>query len=143
MTLNLVKMAVGIDDVDHLARVQQRRRVEAARAGREDRLWHVTRNTPRRASELLDGGSIYWVVRGRIRVRQRLLAIETDIDDEGRNFCRLVLDPVLIETEPRPHRAFQGWRYLPDAESPADRGPDAGGELPTGLAEELRDLGLL
>lgn len=144
MTLNLVKLAVGIDDVDHLARVQQRRRVESARSGGEERLWHVTRNAPRRADELLDGGSIYWVIKGRIRVRQRLLAIETDIDDEGRRFCRLILDPALVETEPVVHRAIQGWRYLSEAEAPADQRNDAAGpDLPAGLAEELRDLGLL
>lgn len=144
MTLNLVKLAVGIDDVDHLARVQQRRRVESARSAGNERLWHVTRNTPRRADELLDGGSIYWVIKGRIRVRQRLLAIETDVDEEGRRFCRLVLDPVLVETEPVAHRAIQGWRYLPAADAPADQRKDAAGkDLPAGLAEELRALGLL
>lgn len=144
MTLNLVKLAVGIEDVDHLARVQQRRLVQASRAGQGDRLWHVTRNAPRRSTELLDGGSIYWVIRGRVRVRQRLLAIETDVDEEGRRFCRLVLDPSLVETEPRPHRAIQGWRYLPGPEAPPDqRANTADGNLPAGLAEELRDLGLL
>lgn len=143
MPLNLVKLAVGIDDVDHLARAQQRRRAEAIRSGQGERLWHVTRNTPRRAEELLDGGSIYWVIKGRIRVRQRLLAIETDIDDEGRRFCRLGLDPSLVETKPLAHRAIQGWRYLPAAEAPADRHAGAGADLPAGLAEELRDLGLL
>lgn len=144
MALNLVKLAVGIEDVDHLARVQQRRLIESARSGGGERLWHVTRNTPRRAGELLDGGSIYWVIKGRIRVRQRLLAIETDIDGEGRRFCRLVLDPALVATDPVAHRAIQGWRYLPGAEAPADRRRGAAGpDLPAGLAEELRDLGLL
>lgn len=144
MTLNLVKLAVGIDDIDHLARAQQRRRVERVRAGQGDRLWHETRNAPRRASEILDGGSIYWVIKGRIRARQRLLAIETDVDDEGRRFCRLVLDPSLVETRPDPHRAIQGWRYLPGAEAPPDQAAAAAdGSLPAGLAEELRGLGLL
>lgn len=144
MTLHLVKLAVGIDDVDHLARVQQRRRTEAIRAGRGDRLWHLTRNAPRRADELLNGGSIYWVMKGRIRVRQRLLAIESDVDEEGRRFCRLVLDPTLVETEAVFHRAIQGWRYLPASDAPPDQRRGGGdGGLPAGLAEELRDLGLL
>lgn len=144
MTLNLVKLAVGIDDVDHLLRVQRRRLDAAAQAGRSWHLYHVTRNRPRRAEELLAGGSIYWVIKGRIRVRQRLLAIEGDVDDEGRRFCRLVLDPELFRTEAWPHRAIQGWRYLPAPEAPPDlRAIAAAGTLPAGLAEELRELGLL
>lgn len=144
MTLNLIKLAVGIDDPAHLVRVQSRRLADSVRSGSGGRIWHVTRNTPRRASELLDGGSIYWVIKGRIQLRQCLIAIETDRDEEGRRFCRLVLDPRLVETEVQPHRPIQGWRYLDPADAPPDRrmsGPDS--RLPAEIAAELRDLGLL
>lgn len=143
-SLNLIKLAVGIDDIAHLAAVQERRLAESAAAGLAPRLFHITRNVPRRSAELLDGGSIYWVIKGKIRVRQRLLDIEDDTDDEGRRYCRLVLDPDRVETQPRPHRAIQGWRYLPADSAPPDliQMPECD-DIPSELAAELRELGLL
>jgi len=139
--LNLIKLAVGIENPEHLARVQKRRLDEPERGGR---LYHVTRNTPRRSAELLNGGSIYWVIKGRIRVRQRLLDIETDDDREARRLCRLLLDPRLVPVEARPCRAFQGWRYLLSENVPPDIGTGRVElSLPGELAEELRALGLL
>lgn len=143
-SLHLVKLSVGIGDAGHLAAVQERRLAESIAAGHGPRLFHVTRNVPRRSAELLDGGSIFWVIRGRIRVRQRLLDIEIDTDDEGRRYCRLMLDPNRIETHPWPHRAIQGWRYLPVDSAPPDLTPAEGGDsLPPEMAAELRHLGLL
>ena len=143
-SLHLIKLAVGIEDAGHLARVQERRLAESLATGHGPRLFHVTRNVPRRAAELLDGGSIYWVIKGRIRVRQRLLDIEDDTDDEGRRYCRLMLDPERVETRPWPHRAIQGWRYLPVETAPPDLTRLEGdGRLPPEMAAELRDLGLL
>lgn len=142
--LNLIKLCVGIEAPAQLAQVQERRLRESEEAGRGGRLFHVTRNTPRRSAELLSGGSIYWVIKGRIRVRQRLLDIQTDADADGKRFCRLVLDPLLVETEAWRCRAFQGWRYLLPENTPSDAG--SGGTefaLPGPLAAELRDLGLL
>jgi hypothetical protein len=143
-SLHLIKLAVGIEDAGHLAAVQERRLAESLAAGHGPRLFHVTRNVPRRAAELLEGGSIYWVIKGRIRVRQRLLGIEEDTDDEGRRYCRLMLDPQRVETRPWPHRAIQGWRYLPAENAPPDLARLEGdGRLPPEMAAELRDLGLL
>ena len=143
-SLHLIKLSVGTDDVGHLASVQDRRLAEALAARHGPRLFHVTRNVPRRTGELLDGGSIYWVIEGRIRVRQRLLDIEVDTDDEGRRYCRLMLDPLLVETRPWPHRAIQGWRYLPVESAPPDLDRLEGvGRLPPEMAAELRALGLL
>ncbi|MBE9555270.1 MAG: DUF1489 domain-containing protein [Proteobacteria bacterium] len=143
-SLHLIKLAVGIENAGHLATVQERRLAESLAAGHGARLFHVTRNVPRRAAELLDGGSIYWVIKGRIRVRQRLLDIENDTDDEGRRYCRLMLDPERVATRPWPHRAIQGWRYLPAETAPPDLARLEGdGRLPPELAAELRDLGLL
>lgn len=139
--LNLVKLAVGVESPEHLALLQKRRLEDPERGGR---LFHVTRNTPRRSAELLKGGSIYWVIKTRMRLRQRLLAVETDADGEGRRFCRLVLDPRLVAVEAWRCRAFQGWRYLLPESAPPDLGTDrAETELPSALAEELRELGLL
>ena len=143
-SLHLIKLAVGIEDAGHLAAVQEHRLAESLAAGNGPRLFHVTRNVPRRAAELLDGGSIYWVIKGRIRVRQRLLDIEDDVDDEGRRYCRLMLDPQRVETRPWPHRAIQGWRYFPAESAPPDlMRPEGDGRLPPEMAAELRDLGLL
>jgi hypothetical protein len=104
-----------------------------------------TRNTPRRAAELLDGGSIYWVIKGAIRARQRILSIEKRTDARGRRYCEVGLDPKLVETVARPCRPFQGWRYLEPPAAPADRERLSGdlGGMPPGMVEELRSLGLL
>lgn len=145
MTLHLVKLAVGIEDIEHLSEVQKRRLREARKArGRKASLWHRTRHVPRRVEELLDDGSMYWVVKGRIAVRQRLIGFEQGTDDEGRKCCLILLDPALVPTASRRHRAFQGWRYLPAADAPPDLPPRQGEEdLPPELAAELRELGLL
>ena len=145
MTVHLIKLCVGIDDVGHLARLQAGRLAEARRRGDTAELKHVTRNTPRQASEILDGGSLYWVIRGFVRVRQEVIAIRPAEKADGRPACALVLDPKLVRTELRSFRAFQGWRYL----APEDASPDAGlfdeadGDVPAELAAELKGLGLL
>ena len=139
MALNLIKLAVGAEDLDSVARFQARRRRELGR------LLHFTRMMPRRRDELLDGGSIYWVIRGLVRARQRILDIEAVTDREGRAMTALVLDPELVRTEPRSQRAFQGWRYLTAEQAPQDLGPGTEGlaEMPPEMLAELRALGLL
>jgi hypothetical protein len=133
--LHLVKLAVGIADLDEL------RRVRAARSAERGGSWVPTRNRPRRAAELLDGGSLYWVIRGQIRVRQRLAGFGGAQDIDGRRFCRIELDPVLVPTVPRHCRPFQGWRYLGADAAPADRA--AGPPPPERMLAELRELGLI
>ena len=144
MSVNLLKTAVGISDLDQLRRRQDSRR--AVRDGREVVLGY-TRNKPRRLDELIAGGSIFWIVKARIQARQRFLGLADAVDDNGRFYCELHLDPHLVETTPVPKRAIQGWRYLPSAEAPADLdiayGADGEEELPAHLARELRELGLL
>ena len=99
---------------------------------------------PRRREALLDGGSIYWVIGGQVRLRQRILDIERHHDEEGRGFARLILDPVLVATRPRPQRAFQGWRYLAAETAPPDAVTGAVEDgLPPALEAELAALGLL
>ncbi len=108
-------------------------------------LRHITRNVPRRAVELTLGGSMYWVIRGYIRVRQAITAVESTVNAEGRAACALILEPNLVRVVSRRHRAFQGWRYLEVGDVPPDAGELSSGidDLPDGMAEELRDLGLL
>jgi hypothetical protein len=100
---------------------------------------------PKRVSELIDGGSLYWVIRGEILCRQRLLDVEAFRDRDGIRRCRLVLDPKLVLTEPRPFRPFQGWRYLGSGSAPKDLDRVAPGarRMPEQLRRELRQLGLL
>jgi hypothetical protein len=136
MPLHLIKMAVGIDDLAHF------RRVRAARRETQPLCLIRTRNTPRRAAEILGGGSLYWVVRGQVLVRQRVLGIATEPDAGGRPVCILDLDHELVPTLAQPRRPFQGWRYLEPAEAPPDHDA-AEGEMPWEMQRELKALGLL
>jgi hypothetical protein len=137
MPLHLVKLAVGIDDIEHL------RRVRAARAAERGNRWVYTRNHPRRAAEVLAGGSIYWVIRGQIRVRQLVTGFRSERDENGRRYCLIDVHPTLVPTLWRSCRPFQGWRYLLPEAAPADRA--TGGELPAPnhMLAELRALGLI
>lgn len=138
MTIHLIKLAVGVEDVAHLQALQQQRLQTFGE------IFHRTRMCPKRQDALLDGGSIYWVIHGSIAARQTLTAIREDSDEEGRPCCRLRLDPRLIETERHPKRAFQGWRYLEPADAPPDLGQtvSTGDPLPPEMIEELKRLGL-
>ena len=145
VTVHLIKLCVGIDTVRQLEGFRVLRREEYRRKGLEEVDIHVTRNAPRRAGEVLDGGSLYWVIRRQIRVRQRILRIEKIPDDEGRRRCGLVLDPALVRTEPRAFRPFQGWRYFKPEDAPADLAGDSddSDDMPENMRRELHTLGLL
>ena len=140
MTLHLIKLSVGSTGIDSLQHWQEHLR------GRYGRTFHTTRMVPKRANEIINStGSIYWVIKGVIRCRQQVLDIEERTDADGKRCCDIVLAPDLVETEARPHRAFQGWRYLSVDKAPPDRigGPDDRENLPAELRKELEDLGLL
>ncbi len=145
MSLHLIKLSVGVEDVRHLARLQDQRLADAERRGEPPELKHVTRNTPRRANEILDGGSIFWVIKGFIRARQPIIALRPVNREDGRPACALVLQPGLIRVRIRSFRPFQGWRYLAAEDAP----PDAplsngdGEDVPNEMAAELKGLGLL
>jgi len=145
VTVHLIKLCVGIDTVRQLEDFRDRRRAEMRRRGLEPHDIHVTRNTPRRADEVLDGGSLYWVIRRQIRVRQRIIGIEERRDDEGAKRCALIMDTELIRTEPRAFRPFQGWRYFKVEDAPKDLvgGEDESDDMPEEMRRELRSLGLL
>lgn len=145
MPLHLVKLSVGAESFKDLDGWIKQRAKEAVATGKPRRHVHVTRMVPKRDAELLDGGSIYWVIRGEIAARERILALEPFRDEEGIGRCRLVLEPKLIAVEPRPMRPFQGWRYLAEKDAPPDLRRRDGGiaAMPEALRRELRELGLL
>ncbi len=139
--LHIAKLAVGAADVADL------RRWQAGRATTHPPLRHLTRNFPRRATEVCDGGSMYWVVAGAMVVRQRILDIITDQRLDGSRCAAIVLDPELVPVAGRPIKAFQGWRYLAADDAPPDLAglhlAEGVAELPPKLASTLRGLGLL
>lgn len=139
MTLHLLKLCVGVESIADL----ELRRAAGRSRKPPDYHIHITRMVPRRIDELLDGGSLYWVIKGRIAARQALRAIEPFVDHEGVGRCRLLLDPVLVPVLPRPFRAFQGWRYLADADRPPDLQEAGKLEMPTELRLALAALGLV
>jgi hypothetical protein len=143
MPLHLVKLCVGCDSLAELASWQKRRLQEKRAKGQKPELVHVTRMTPKRAEEILDGGSLYWVIKGQIAARQKLLALR-EVKKNGVPHCGLVYEKKLIPVIPRPRRAFQGWRYLEAADAPPDLVRKTGAKnLPETLQRELAALGLL
>lgn len=141
MVLHLLKIAVGIESIAHLREVQARKLAAAPES-----LRHLTRNLPRRADQILDGGSIYWMIKRHIRVRQRIVDIRRLRGrGVGEKSCALVLDPLLVQTAPVRRRPHQGWRYLEATDAPADLDAieEATPDLPPEMAAELRELGLL
>ena len=142
--LHLVKMAVGIESVHHLHAVQKKRLKGNLDAGLGPLVQFVTRNRPKRFDEVLAGGSMYWIIKGSIRVRQRVLGLDPVVDRDGRKACAIRFDPELVETEAQPYKPIQGWRYLEAEEAPPDRaGAEDAGDLPPAMRAELRALGLL
>ncbi len=135
--VNLVKLCVGADGPDDLEEWQRLRFGGGPAA-------HVTRMWPKRESELLAGGSIYWVFKGVMLARQRLIGLEERLGEDGIRRCALVLDRALIRTSAVPRRPFQGWRYLDAGDAPPDLAPgrDRDDALPAALAAELADMGL-
>ncbi len=142
MTLNLIKLCVGCDSIDHLARWQKERVQALKKRGAKLELTHTTRMVPKRVDELLDGGSLYWVIKGIVSVRQRFIDIRPFRDKEGVARCHLVYAPGLVVVTPRPKRAFQGWRYLTAKDAPPDMGK-FDKKMPGKLQRELAELGLL
>ncbi len=145
MALHLIKLCVGCDSITDLEEWIEENRAHHRRLGRDYEQTHTTRMVPKRCQALLDGGSLYWVIKGQVACRQRLICVRPFTDGDGIGRCHLVLEPVVVAVEPRPCRPFQGWRYLADADAPGDLA-HAGGDvsaMPEGLRRELADLGLL
>ncbi|WP_292895480.1 DUF1489 family protein [Nitratireductor sp.] len=144
MALNLIKLCVGCESVEQLQDWIVLRLREKQARGEPAEQFHTTRMVPKRVEELTEGGSLYWVIKGTVQCRQRLLDIRPFRDAEGVSRCHLVLEPKLVRTQFQPRRAFQGWRYLEPKDAPQDlgsAGDDA--EMPLELRRELTELGLL
>ncbi|MEL7113688.1 MAG: DUF1489 domain-containing protein [Pseudomonadota bacterium] len=132
--IHMVKLCVGADDVADLENWQKRVMQSYPRPV------HHTRMIPKRGEELADGGSIYWVIRGLIQVRQEIVEVKQITDRTGRKACELVFNEELIGVEPTPKRPFQGWRYLKPEDAPADLRAGSGAiEMPANLRAELRE----
>jgi hypothetical protein len=148
MPVHLLKMCVGIDSVEELIEHRARHRAMCENRGLPLETVHRTRNMPRRSGEVLAGGSLYWVIRGFIRARQRIVRLDELQDDEGGKRCGLVLDVDVVRTTLQARRAHQGWRYLEDKDAPADlpgwqQGMAEDDAPPPEMAAELRELGLI
>ena len=141
--LHLLKLCVGADGVDDLVDWQAARLGDARGAGHDPNPVHVTRMRPRREAELLDGGSLYWVFKGLILARQRILSLSPRTGADGIERCAIALDPVVARVSPRPRRPFQGWRYLAAAEAPPDLAGAGEPDLPAPLALELAQIGVV
>lgn len=144
MSVHLLIVSVGSTSVEQLRANQSRRLIGGP-------LCHVTKQRPQREAELLDGGSVYWIIKGQIAARQKVTALEKLFDREGEK-CGLVLDSELVETEPASRAPHQGWRYLEVEDAPRDlrdlveeasNDEDSEGELSEEMAAELRSLGLI
>lgn len=138
--INLVKLSVGSESVDTLIDWQETRRAQS-----DDGLpRHVTRMWPKREAEILNGGSIFWVIKGAIQCRQKVLRLDEVIGADGIRRCAIVLAPQVYRTETALRRPFQGWRYLKPEDSPADlRDQKASDDdLPVALATALAEIGV-
>jgi hypothetical protein len=137
--VHLLKLSVGIRDMEHLREVQR------VRAETDPPLRHRTRQMPKRAAEIIEGGSIFWVIAGMLQCRQRILDIRPDSRSDGTPCVALILDPIVVPVDIRPVKPFQGWRYLNRNEAPADlgRGDDSDPGMPPGLRLALAELCLL
>lgn len=145
MALHLVKLCVGAGSIEDLGDWQAGRLKEQRAAKQKPRLFHTTFQTPKRRAELLDGGSLYWVIKGVIQARQRLIGLEDGTKDDGSPCCLLLLDVPIIPVRPVPRRPFQGWRYLDATDAPKDLGAgrDDVTAMPAKMRKELADLGLI
>ncbi len=138
--LNIIKLCVGAESVDDLLQWQEQNAPRWAPGTAE----HVTRMWPKRADEVLAGGSLYWVVKGAVLCRQRIVGLEERQGADGIRRCAIVLDREVIRTEAAARRPFQGWRYLDPAETPRDlpKGRVQDDALPPALAQALAEIGL-
>lgn len=140
MTIHLVKLCVGVESFEHLQSLR-----DAQSDGPHTSTRHVTRMWPKRAEELLDGGSLYWVIKGVVQARQKITALEEVIGADGIRRCAIVMDSSLVRTHAVTRRAFQGWRYLAPNDAPPDVTKHRKGDdiLPDSLATALGEIGVL
>lgn len=146
MALHLIKLCVGCDSIEELSVWQTERLAQMKRDRIRPELFHRTFQSPKRREELLDGGSLYWVIKGVVQARQKLVDIREGVKDDGTPCAVLILHRTIVPVRPMPRRAFQGWRYLTDEDAPADIKPgrrDDLAEMPPQMRRQLAELGLI
>jgi len=143
--LHMIKLCVGCDSVADLEEWIEQKLKEKKRRKQPAEHIHTTRMMPKRAEELAAGGSLYWVIRGQVTCRERILGIRPVTGKDGIRRCQVVLDGKVVLVEPRPFRAFQGWRYYESKDAPRDLTRAAPGvaRMPEAMRRELRELGLI
>lgn len=143
--VNMVKLCVGIDSLEHLRTYRAQRQADCEAQGVRYESSHVTRMTPKRREEMLNGGSLYWIIKGFVAARQTILRLDEVIGHDGIKRCAIVMDNKIIPTQSAARRPFQGWRYLSAEDAPPDlpQGREAEDELPPELALALAEIGLM
>ena len=143
MVVHLQKLSVGSESIDTLAAWQKTMVARRVKAGKPPFHEHVTRMTPKRRDDILAGGSIYWVIKGLIQCRNKIIDLEEVRTRDGRKACAIVMEPGPIPVVPIPKRPFQGWRYFKAEDVPPDLTDAVGGaELPPELRTKLVNLGV-
>ena len=140
-TVNLIKLSVGTESVEDLVDWQAAKQVQAP----DGMPRHVTRMWPKRGPEVLNGGSIFWVIKGSIQCRQRIARLDEHVGSDGIRRCAIVLDPEIVRTQSSLKRPFQGWRYLAVGDAPPDlpKGREHEEPLPVELNRALAEIGVL
>jgi hypothetical protein len=143
MALNILKLCVGAESIEHLEDYINARYQRGGQYLLKGKAFHTTRMVPKRIDEIL-AGSLYWVIKGNVQCRQKLAGIEPFTDNQGIGRCHLLLEREVIKTQWQPRRAFQGWRYLTESDAPHDLSKgEISADMPAHLRAELASLGLL
>ncbi|MEM7618847.1 MAG: DUF1489 domain-containing protein [Pseudomonadota bacterium] len=144
MSIHLVKLCVGIESVDHLKQSIQSRFKQEKLKSANAQLFHTTRMIPKKGPELINDGSLYWVIKGHIQARQKILDIQPFQDNEGIKRCNIIVDKKLVLTQWHPRSAFQGWRYLYGEDAPQDMSDNIlEANLPIQMRKDLMELRLI
>lgn len=139
--VNILKLSVGTENIDDLEAWQQTKRAQTP----EGLPRHVTRMWPKREAELTNGGSVFWVIKGVIQCRQKIIRLDEHVGEDGIRRCAVVMDPTIVRVQSSLKRPFQGWRYLRQADAPADlpKGREEEEPLPVELNRALAEIGVL
>lgn len=145
MPLHLIKLCVGAASIEDLIARGPERESYALKQGYTDAFVHTTRQMPRRRDEVLDGGSLYWVIKGNVQARQRILDLVAITAEDGLDYCQILLSPEVVRTAVQPRRPFQGWRYLDQRDAPPDTRliAETDSEIDVAMRRDLIELGLL
>ena len=142
MTVHLQKLSVGSESITGLQEWQEQAVKARVAKGLPAYHQHVTRMFPKQSEALLDGGSIYWVIKGMIQCRNKIIGLDEVLTEDGRKACAIIMQLELIAVVPTPKRPFQGWRYLKAGDAPVDLTEASGAQdLPPELRRKLVNIG--